>query len=117
MQLCRIFDTHDGTMHPILGKDERKAKLGARVEAELSCQCIKGRDELGGIEAALRKARSLAGLDDETPAREVRAPRKPVPPRALPTAASLVAYMLEGIALLSRASALTVMEVFAPEVY
>jgi protease-4 len=74
-------------------------------------------DELGGIEAALRKARSLAGLDDATPAREVRAPRKPVPPRALPTAAGLVAYLLEGIALLSRASALTVMEVFAPDVY
>ncbi len=74
-------------------------------------------DELGGIEAALRKARSLAGLDDATPAREVRAPRKPVPPRALPTAAGLVAYLLEGIALLSRASALAVMEVFAPDVY
>lgn len=74
-------------------------------------------DELGGIEAALRKARSLAGLDDATPAREVRAPRKPVPPRALPTAAGLVAYLLEGIALLTRASALTVMEVFAPDVW
>ncbi|HEX7263470.1 MAG TPA: S49 family peptidase [Candidatus Dormibacteraeota bacterium] len=74
-------------------------------------------DELGGIDTALRKARSLAGLDDATPAREVRAPRKPVPPRALPTAAGLVAYLLEGIALLGRASALTVMEVFAPDVY
>jgi protease-4 len=74
-------------------------------------------DELGGIEAALRKARSLAGLDDATPAREVRAPRKAVPPRALPAAAGLVSYLLEGVALLSRASALTVMELFAPEIY
>ena len=69
-------------------------------------------DELGGLETALRKARSLAGLSETTPAREVRTPRKPVPPRALPTAASLAGYVLEGIALLSRAPALAMMEYF-----
>jgi protease-4 len=70
-------------------------------------------DELGGVDAAVRKARSLAGLKDTAPAREVRAPRRPVPPRAMPTAAGLLGYVLEGIGLLSRAPALAVME-FVP---
>jgi len=70
-------------------------------------------DELGGVDTAVRKARSLAGLKDTTPAREVRAPRRPVPPRAMPTAAGLLGYVLEGIGLLSRAPALAVME-FVP---
>lgn len=69
-------------------------------------------DELGGLETAVRKARSLAGLPETTPAREVRAPRRPIPPRAMPAAAGLVGYLLEGIGLLSRAPALTVMEFF-----
>src|SRR5260370_16281590 len=70
--------------------------------------------ELGGMDPAVRKARSLAGLTDTTPAREVRAPRKPVPPRAMPTAAGLLGYVLEGIGLLSRAPALAGMGVGPP---
>jgi len=73
-------------------------------------------DELGGLESAVRKARSLAGLPDTTPVREVRAPRKPVPPRAMPSAASLVGYVLETAGLLSRAPSLTVMEYLPTDV-
>ncbi len=69
-------------------------------------------DEMGGLECALRKARSLAGLDQKAPAREVKAPRKLVPPRAIPTAAGLLGYALEGINLLTRAPSLAVMEYF-----
>jgi protease-4 len=72
-------------------------------------------DELGGLEAAVRKARSLGGLAPATQAREVRAPRRLVAPRALPSAAALVAYVLEGVSLLSRAPALAVMEFFPPD--
>ena len=67
-------------------------------------------DELGGLDAAVRKARSLAGLADGVPAREVRAPRRPVPPQAMPSAAAWIGYVLEGVGLLSRAPALAVME-------
>jgi protease-4 len=67
-------------------------------------------DELGGLEAAVSKARSLAGLAEGVPAREVRAPRRPVPPQAMPSAAAWLGYVLEGIGLLTRAPSLTVME-------
>ena len=67
-------------------------------------------DELGGLETAVSKARSLAGLAENVPAREVRAPRRPVPPQAMPSAAAWLGYVLEGIGLLSRAPSLTVME-------
>jgi len=67
-------------------------------------------DELGGLDSAIRKARRLAGLPETTPAREVRAPRKQVPPRAMPSAAGLLGYVLDGISVLSRAPALAVME-------
>ena len=73
-------------------------------------------DELGGLDAAVRKARSLAGLSASTPAREVKAPSKQVAPRAMPTAAALAGYVLESIGLLSRAPALAVMEYFPPDV-
>ena len=72
-------------------------------------------DELGGLGAAVRKARALAGLPEATPAREVKAPRRPVPPRAMPAAAGLLGYVLEGIGLLNLAPALTVMEIFPPD--
>ncbi len=67
-------------------------------------------DELGGLETAVTKARKLAGLAESVPAREVRAPRKPIPPQAMPSAAAWIGYVLEGIGLLSRAPSLTVME-------
>jgi protease-4 len=66
-------------------------------------------DELGGLEAALSKARSLAGLEDDAPMREVWAPKRSVPPSAT-GAAAFVAYLLEGAELMSRAPALAVMD-------
>jgi protease-4 len=69
-------------------------------------------DELGGVDAALRKARSLAGLKESAPAHEVRAPRRMIPPRAPAGAAGYVAWLLEGMALVNRAPALAVMNFF-----
>jgi protease-4 len=67
-------------------------------------------DELGGLDAAIGKARSLAGLADGVPAREVRAPKRWVPPQPLPTAAALAAYLADGIDLLNRTPVLAVMD-------
>jgi ClpP class serine protease len=94
-------------------RDEVDPVAGGRVWTGSQALERKLVDELGGVNTAVRKARSLAGLKDTTPAREVRAPRRPVPPRAMPTAAGLLGYVLEGIGLLSRAPALAVME-FVP---
>jgi protease-4 len=66
-------------------------------------------DELGGLDAALRKARSLAGLKESAPAREVRAPRRMIPPRSTASAAGYIGWLLEGVALMNRAPALAVM--------
>jgi protease-4 len=66
-------------------------------------------DELGGLEAAVSKARSLAGLKQDAPMREVGAPKRLVPPAAA-GAAALVAYLLDGAELISRAPALAVMD-------
>jgi protease-4 len=67
-------------------------------------------DELGGLDAAIRKARSLAGLSDKAQVREARAPKRMIPPEAVASAAGYVGYLLEGISLLNRTPALTVME-------
>ena len=69
-------------------------------------------DELGGLDAAVSKARSLAGLKEDAPVREPRAPKRMVPPPtpAAAGAAGFVGYLLEGASLLSRAPALAVME-------
>ena len=66
-------------------------------------------DELGGLDAGVRKARSLAGLPERAPLREVRGPRRYVPPLPQP-ATAWFGYVLEGLTLLSRAPALSVME-------
>jgi protease-4 len=74
-------------------------------------------DELGGLDAAVRKARSLAGLPEKAPMREVRSPKRMIPPQANAAAASgYFGYLLEGVSLLSRAPALAVMEYLAGEV-
>ena len=71
-------------------------------------------DELGGLDAGLRKARSLAGLSDSAPLREAR-PRHVIAPLAEPApAAGWLGYLLEGLMLLSRAPALSVMEYLPP---
>jgi protease IV len=67
-------------------------------------------DELGGVDAAVRKARSLAGLKDNAPTHEVRAPRRMIPPRTPAGASGYVGWLLEGIALLNRAPALAIMD-------
>ena len=69
-------------------------------------------DELGGLDAAVSKARSLAGLNEDAPVREPRAPKRTVPPPAPAPAgvAGFVGYLLEGVSLLSSAPALAVME-------
>jgi protease-4 len=67
-------------------------------------------DELGGFDAAVRKARTLAGLPDTARVRESRAPKRMIPPPATAGAAGYFGYLLEGAALLSRAPALAVME-------
>jgi len=73
-------------------------------------------DELGGIDAGARKARQLAGLKDSVPLREVRGPRRAIPPLTAPTpAGGWFGYMLEGLTLLSLAPALAVMEYLPPD--
>lgn len=67
-------------------------------------------DEMGGLEAGVRKARALAGLDAGAPAREPRTPKRAVPPLATAPAGGWIGYLAEGLALLSRAPALAVME-------
>jgi protease-4 len=67
-------------------------------------------DELGGLDAAVRKARSLAGLDETAPVREARAPKRVAPPLEPASAAGFIGYLLEGVSLLTRAPALAVME-------
>ena len=66
-------------------------------------------DEIGGLEAGVRKARALAGLGERAPVREVRGPRRYIPPSPETTAAWF-GYLLEGLTLLSNAPALCVME-------
>ena len=67
-------------------------------------------DELGGLDAAVRKARSLAGLPETAQVREVRPPKRAIPPQPVAAAAGYVGYLLEGVSMLSRAPALAVME-------
>jgi protease IV len=67
-------------------------------------------DELGGFDAAVRKARSLAGLPPTAPVREARPPKRMIPPPAVAGAAGYFTYLLEGAALLTRTPALAVME-------
>jgi protease-4 len=67
-------------------------------------------DELGGFDVAVRKARTLAGLPDTAPVREVRAPKRMIPPVEVASAPAFIGYVLEGVSLLSRAPALAMME-------
>lgn len=68
-------------------------------------------DELGGLDSGVAKARSLAGLKEDAPAREVHGPKRMIPPLVQPAAsAGWFAYLLESLTMLSRAPALAVME-------
>ena len=72
-------------------------------------------DELGGLDAAVRKARTLAGLKDSARSYEVRVPRRMIPPRTPAGAAGYIGWLLEGVALLNRAPALAVMNYWDEE--
>lgn len=95
-----------------LARDEVQPVAGGKVWTGRQALERKLVDELGGLEAAVRKARALGGLSATAPVREARAPRRPVPPRALPDPAGLgfLGYVMEGFDLLVRAPALAVME-------
>jgi protease-4 len=67
-------------------------------------------DELGGLDAALRKARSLAGLPETAAVREARPPKRMIPPPEPAGAAGYLGYLMEGVSLLSRTPTLAVME-------
>ncbi|MHB8611663.1 MAG: signal peptide peptidase SppA [Candidatus Dormibacteraceae bacterium] len=67
-------------------------------------------DELGGFDAAVRKARSLAGLPATAAVHEARPPKRMIPPQAVTGAAGYLTYLLEGARLLTRTPALAVME-------
>jgi len=65
-------------------------------------------DELGGMEAGVRKARSLAGLPDGARTREVRGPRRFIPPLGADGAAGYIGWLFQSVSLLNRAPALAV---------
>jgi protease-4 len=68
-------------------------------------------DEMGGLDAGIRKARELAGLTDDAAVREVRTPKRMIPPRAESAGAvGWLGFLLEGVTILNRAPALAVME-------
>ena len=56
-------------------------------------------DELGGLEAAVAKARQLGGLPERAPVRELREPKIQAPP-PLADPVSIVRYTLEGMDML-----------------
>ena len=68
-------------------------------------------DELGGLDAGVAKARALANLTDKAALREVRGPKRLIPPLAEPApAGGWFGYLIEGIKALANAPALAVME-------
>ncbi len=72
-------------------------------------------DGLGGLEEGIAKARELAALPATTLAHEVQPPKRSAPPLTIPTAAGLAGYLVEGLQLLNRASALAVMNLVTEE--
>ena len=73
-------------------------------------------DELGGLDAGIRKARELAGLPEDVAVREMRTPKRFIPPRTEAAAAmGWLGFLLDGITLLNRAPALAVMEFLPSE--
>jgi protease-4 len=98
-----------------LRRDELEQVAAGRVWTGRQALERKLIDELGGLDAGVRKARSLAGLPEGAPAREVGPPKRPAAPRTLPTAAGLAGYLAEGISSLNRTPALTVMDLLTSD--
>jgi len=68
-------------------------------------------DEMGGLDAGIRKAREMARLSDDAVVHEVRSPKRMISPRSeAATAAGWLGFLVDGVKLLSRAPALAVME-------
>lgn len=67
-------------------------------------------DELGGLDAALARARSLAGVPAATLAIEVLPPKRSMAPQGLPSAAGFLGYLLEGIRMFNITPAHAVMD-------
>jgi protease-4 len=93
-----------------MSPDEVHPIAAGRVWTGRQALKLKLVDELGGLDAAVRKARSLAGLPETARMREVRSPKRMIPPQATAAASGYIGYLLEGVSLLSRAPALAVME-------
>jgi protease-4 len=103
-----FLDLVAGARH--IDRDDLKAIAAGRVWTGRQALDRRLIDEMGGLEAGIRKARSLAGLSEQAVAREVQPPKRPAPPRALPTAAGLAAYLMDGVSILNRTPALAVMD-------
>lgn len=85
-----------------VARSEIEPIAGGKVWTGTQAQEHKLVDELGGLNAALAKARSLAGLPATAPAIEVQPPRRAMAPQGLPTAAGLLGYLLEGASIFNR---------------
>lgn len=62
-------------------------------------------DEVGGLEAAVAKARQLGGLPPRAPVRELREPKTQTPP-PLADPVSIIRYSIEGVDMLGHGKAL-----------
>jgi protease-4 len=116
-EIDRIYDMFLDVVGRARGmtRDELDPIAGGRVWTGRQAHERKLVDELGGLDAAVRKARSLAGLAEDARVREVRPPRRTIPPQRFAGAAGFIGWLLEGINLLNRAPALAVMDYVAEE--
>lgn len=95
-----FLDVVAGARH--VARSELEPIAGGKVWTGSQALDHKLVDELGGLDAALAKARSLAGLPETAAAIEVQPPKRSMAPRGLPSAAGLLGYVLEGVALFNR---------------
>lgn len=94
-----------------LAREQVEAVAGGRVWTGRQALEHKLVDEMGGVDAGVRKARELARLPEHTPVHEVFGPKRMIAPQAQPAPAlGALGYLLENLALLNRAPALAVME-------
>ena len=93
-----------------VARDEVEPIAGGKVWTGAQALERKLVDELGGLDAALAKARSLAGLPGTALALEVHPPKRSLAPQTLPTAAGLAGYLLEGVTLFNRTPVHALME-------
>jgi protease-4 len=117
-QIVRIYDLFLDVVAQSrkMSREEVEPIAGGRVWTGRQALERKLVDELGGLDAAVRKARSLAGLPDSTPAHEVQPPRRELAPRTLPTAAALAGYLADGVDMINRTPALAAMEYWQADV-